>query len=376
MKVTFVLPILDLSGGVRVCASLAQGLQARGHEVVVVARPWPADPLRSRIRARLTGSRLLSQSGSHFDGVRIERRILDSIRPVVDSDLPPADVVIATWWETAEWVAPFSPEKGSKVYFIQQWEANLGGPEERVAATWRLPMPKIVISEWLANLARDRFGDAEVTVMEPGIDTSLFQAPPRRKRAVPTIGFMHSLSPAKGLNVSLQAIEHVRRALPETRVVAFGAYHPTDEVPLPPGCDFVLRPRQPQIPEVYRSCDVWLCSSFSEGFHLPPMEAMACRTPVVSTRVGGPTDIVQPGANGFLVEPGDAEGLAKWVLHVLRMDDTAWREMSANAYNTAMRYTWDRSVRIFEKALMEAVAQHRHACAVNAGADGRGGGEG
>jgi hypothetical protein len=49
--------------------------------------------------------------------------------------------VIATWWETAEWVDRLSVSKGKKVYFIQHYEAFDYLPKERVEATWRLPFP-------------------------------------------------------------------------------------------------------------------------------------------------------------------------------------------------------------------------------------------
>ena len=70
----------------------------------------------------------------------------------VDADLPDADIVIATWWETAEWVNALSPAKGRKVYFIQHHEVFSYLPVERSRATYRLPLHKIVISRWLKDL--------------------------------------------------------------------------------------------------------------------------------------------------------------------------------------------------------------------------------
>ena len=43
-------------------------------------------------------------------------------------------VVIATWWETAEWVAGLSPRKGAKAYFLQHHEVHPGQPVDRVRA--------------------------------------------------------------------------------------------------------------------------------------------------------------------------------------------------------------------------------------------------
>jgi glycosyltransferase involved in cell wall biosynthesis len=79
---------------------------------------------------------------------------------------------------------------------------------------------------------------------------------------------------------------------------------------------------------------------------------MACRCPVVSTEVGGPRDIVQPGLNGYLVRPGDADALARRLVDVLTLPDPAWRAMSEHALATARRYSWDGSVAHFEAALL------------------------
>jgi glycosyltransferase involved in cell wall biosynthesis len=50
---------------------------------------------------------------------------------------------------------------------------------------------------------------------------------------------------------------------------------------------------------VYADCDVWLFASFSEGFGLPIIEAMACRCPVVATRAGCAPDVIKEGVNGY-----------------------------------------------------------------------------
>ena len=80
---------------------------------------------------------------------------------------------------------------------------------------------------------------------------------------------------------------------------------------------------------------------------------MACRCPVVSTRVGGPQDIIQDGINGFLVDVSDHRALAQRVSQIAAMDDDAWRRMSDAALATATRYTWDDATDLFEKALTE-----------------------
>jgi glycosyltransferase involved in cell wall biosynthesis len=270
---------------------------------------------------------------------------------VTDADMPDADVVVATWRETAEWVAALSPSKGEKHYFIQNYEISDWWPKEEVHATYRLPLRKMVVSQWLVDVVRS-YPEETIPVVEHGLDHAQFHAPPRGKQRVPTVGMLYTRTAWKGVDVASLAVERARAAVPELRVVSFGADRPGHALPLPPRTDFTYRPPQHLLREIYAGCDVWLCASWREGFHLPPLEAMSCRCPVVSTAVGGPRDIVDPGINGYLSAPGDSEALARQLVRVVNLPDDAWRAMSGNADQTARQYSWEQSVERFEAALL------------------------
>ncbi len=122
---------------------------------------------------------------------------------------------------------------------------------------------------------------------------------------------------------------------------------------------YIERPTQNAIKEIYARCDVWLCGSWSEGFHLPPWEAMDCRCPVVSTRVDGSMDIIHDGVNGYLVPVGDFTALANQLVHVLSLPEAEWQAMSEAAYATATQYTWDDAVELFEAALHSALERRQ-----------------
>ncbi|MFT3789242.1 MAG: hypothetical protein QM770_24195 [Tepidisphaeraceae bacterium] len=161
MKVSFVLPHAGLTGGIRVVAIYADQLQRRGHQVQCVSVPRRELPLLVKAKNILAGRPWKKdlRGPSHLDYYPIQHTILDRWRPIVDEDLPDADVVVATWWETAEWVAKLSPRKGTKVHLIQHDETQMSNQQvERVEATWRLPMHRVVVAEWIAQLGRERYG--------------------------------------------------------------------------------------------------------------------------------------------------------------------------------------------------------------------------
>ena len=80
--------------------------------------------------------------------------------------------------------------------------------------------------------------------------------------------------------------------------------------------------------------------SLTESFGLVALEAMACGTPVVATRVGGLQTVVT-SESGVLVPPGDAEALAHAIESLL--DDMELRiQLAAGARARAVTFTWDR----------------------------------
>ncbi len=357
MRISFVLPTVNMSGGIRVVAVYARMLTQRGHHVTLISPP-PAKQ-RTRLAHRLRGLIAPRQpahavsSKSHLDGFKLDHRVLETWRPITDGDVPDGDIVIATWWETAEWVVALSPAKGSKLYFIQGYEVFPWLPQERCRATYRLPLRKVVVAGWLARVMQEEYGDAAVDVVHNSVDRGQFFAAPRSKQERPTVGFLYSNVPIKGVDVTLHAISLLRQSLPELRVLAFGNHRP--EQALPAYVEFRLDPPQDQLRDVYAACDVWLTASRSEGFNLPAMEAMACRTPVVSTRTGWPEEVLD-GSNGASVAIGDAEALAAEARRLLELTDERWRRVSEAAFRTVSESSWDRSVDLFEAALADAAA--------------------
>ena len=103
MRVTFIISSLDLSGGSRVIATYCRMLAASGHQVTVVVPQRRPIPLRRRLRQLIVHGRWDAGQGrgSHYDDLGLDVRVVDH-RPIVEADVPDADVVIATWWETAE----------------------------------------------------------------------------------------------------------------------------------------------------------------------------------------------------------------------------------------------------------------------------------
>jgi glycosyltransferase involved in cell wall biosynthesis len=92
---------------------------------------------------------------------------------------------------------------------------------------------------------------------------------------------------------------------------------------------------QEDVSGFYAAFDVLLLPSVNEGTPVSAIEALAAGRPVVATRVGGVPDVVVDGQDGFLVEPGDVDGLAER-LASLAADPARRREMGEHGRNRVL----------------------------------------
>jgi len=79
--------------------------------------------------------------------------------------------------------------------------------------------------------------------------------------------------------------------------------------------------KQDNVYEKLAAADLFLLPSQLESFGLAALEAMACEVPVIATNVGGVPEVVTHGVDGFLVEPGDVEGAARYAIEILSRAD-------------------------------------------------------
>jgi glycosyltransferase involved in cell wall biosynthesis len=95
-------------------------------------------------------------------------------------------------------------------------------------------------------------------------------------------------------------------------------------------------------PAFYRGALAFIFPSRYEGFGLPPLEAMACGTPVVGSDAASLPEIV--GDAGILLPPDDAEGMAGALIHLVS-DEGFRTEMGRRALAQAARFSWERTAR-------------------------------
>src|SRR5206468_1066098 len=120
--------------------------------------------------------------------------------------LPDADVLLATAWQSAPVVAAAPARCGAKFYLVQHYESLYHGEPEVVDATYRLPLRKIVISTWLADVMRETFGATSDLLVTP-VDRALFhrvETPVTTSR--PRVLMLHHEYAWKGVADGLEAV--------------------------------------------------------------------------------------------------------------------------------------------------------------------------
>ena len=131
----------------------------------------------------------------------------------------------------------------------------------------------------------------------------------------PVVGTVGWLLPIKGPMHLLKAMGSVWQDYPETTLAFVGkgdlkAELQAEALQMGASGRVKLLGWRDDIPEIMQILDVFVLPSLNEGMGRVLVEAMAAGKPVVASRVGGIPDLVKHGENGFLVEPGDENGLS------------------------------------------------------------------
>jgi glycosyltransferase involved in cell wall biosynthesis len=347
LKIAFVLPAYSAApvGGFKVVYQFSNDLAARGHEVTVV-HPLSWKPPGSRLEAWKLGRearRLRRDPRGLAPWMEIDPRVsMQVVTEPTPAALPAVDALVATSWHTAELVADTAGSRG--IYLVQGFETWLG-QEERVKATWRLPLRKVVISRWLEEIATE-MGEGERTVYVPlglpagmwGVDSPLERRPVR-------VGV--TFSPYKLSEQLIEALNLARSRVPDLAVAAFGTARRIST--LPDWIDYRQQLTPSELRDLYNSCSIFLQANHTEGWGLPAAEAMSCGCALVTNDTGGSREYARDGVTARVVAL-DPVALGEAVAALAR-DEGRRLELARAGLERVGELTWDRSVDGFERVL-------------------------
>jgi D-inositol-3-phosphate glycosyltransferase len=195
-----------------------------------------------------------------------------------------------------------------------------------------------------------------VAVIPCGVDTELFQPMPAATakdllelRPDPLLLYVGRLQPIKGLETLLDAISRIEG--PSELLIIGGdqdepenghAAHLRERVSalgLERRVYFLGAQPQRRLRLFYAAAEATVMPSYYESFGMVALEAMACGTPVVASRVGGLTTTIQDGVTGYLVPEGDPAALARRLASLLR-DGQERARLGRAAVRWAAEHRW------------------------------------
>jgi N-acetyl-alpha-D-glucosaminyl L-malate synthase BshA len=204
------------------------------------------------------------------------------------------------------------------------------------------------ISEYLYRHTIDEFGIRRpIEVIPNFVNCDLYCRKPNPELRAewapggePILMHLSNFRPVKRILDAVEIFAIVREKIP-TKLVMIGDgpdRAPAEDLARKRGVekDVLFLGKQNAIREKLGQADLFLLPSQLESFGLAALEAMACEVPVIATNTGGVPEVVEHGADGYLVEPGDVQTAAKYAIEILSRADRG-REMGQVARKHARK---------------------------------------
>jgi glycosyltransferase involved in cell wall biosynthesis len=208
---------------------------------------------------------------------------------------------------------------------------------------------------WKSNIEEFSSHRLPVELIRHGVDSTFFNPEAKCRLPLPQDAFLIGFFAAKGsdldgnrkgIPVLIEVLKAAMPQIPNAHVVFTG-----------PGWESVVADlrslglsasclgyvRRSDMPGLFAALDAYLMTSRVEGGPVTVLEAMACGTPAVATRVGLVPDVVSDAVDGFTTEVGDVAAMTAALVRLASDRDLAAR-MGANARRTAQLQSWERNL--------------------------------
>lgn len=350
MRINFVALGMRLTGGTRVIAEIINHLAERGHEMRLVTSGTPNDLKWVNLKAKIIfANRNFPQKffGYLYRQVFGFQSFPEEETRMLLKAMPDSDINVATISYSG--FAVDRSNKGAPFHYYMHYEPLVrenGYKKKVIEESYFLPTKKIANSSWLAKMIKEKTGQEVVGLVFPAIDHKIFYAKNKKmmvdKNEKITIAGFSKYKKWKGLVESLMAIKILRDRGYNVEFVTFG--NAFNKEMLPPevrDIDFTFAGSKinESLADFYRSADIYISSSYFESFPLPPLESMACGTPVVTT-VFGTEDYAINKQTAMVVQPKNPEQMAEAIIKLIE-NPNLYRYLSEQGIIAAKKFTWE-----------------------------------
>lgn len=268
-----------------------------------------------------------------------------------------------------EWNVPLvMVEHGAILKEILNWKSM----HNKIIKTLDAADHIMCVSEDLLSIALEHGIDEEKVSLVPiGVDIDVFKKRDEEnlkehfgiESDVKIILYVGQLIPRKGLNYLIDVIPKILVNHDKTQFVFIGDGPQKDgleklcrEKNIQSNVKFVGGVELERLIDWYSIADIFVLPSLSEGRPTVIYEAMSCELPIIATDVGGVSEQVENGHNGFVVKPRDTNTLVDSMTYLLENDDLR-KDMGRNSQKRIIEqgWTWDNHaknvIEIYKKIL-------------------------
>ena len=166
----------------------------------------------------------------------------------------------------------------------------------------------------------------------------------------PFILFIGTIEPRKNIPLLLRAYSLVLAQIPDLELVIVGkrgwnyseVYDTLNTLGIEKKVRFPGYVPDEDLPALYNAASVFVYPSLYEGFGLPPLEAMQCGIPVITSNTSSLPEVV--GSEGLMVDPRDHEHLARLIYQLLTDENFREKNCEYNL-NRAKDFSWEKTAR-------------------------------
>lgn len=356
MKINILSSIGHKPGGLnRVLLSYAHNLSLGGHKVKVIK---PLDPkylsFKRPSHNQLNYFRMKAKELAYFlfrppirpyrcSWMECKAKLI-LVPSCQDEYIPEADFVIFSSAKLINSVAALDSPKGKKVMIVQD------APFAQNPSAIPKDITLIAVSSLVKELLSSKFPEHKIFLLVNGVNLSLFCNPRKVFRPAKVVGmiFYNRRPKHKGMEDGIAAFEITRNKYPHLELWMAGKKR---EKWLPPYVRFYKGFNQQMLTNFYRSTDIFLYPSQLDACPLPPMEAMACKCALVSTKVGGISDFTIPDKTALDSSPKYIEGLAKNLTSLVE-DPERLKEIALAGYEKIKEFSWENQTQKLEEILL------------------------
>ncbi|MEN4005915.1 MAG: glycosyltransferase family 4 protein [Methanobacteriaceae archaeon] len=203
----------------------------------------------------------------------------------------------------------------------------------------------------------------KIDVIPNGVDVEKFKSfnVNKNKNTIFFLSLLDEFHKYKGLGYLLKALKQVRKVIPDVKLIIGGKgalldYYSkmVNDLGLN-NVEFHGFIPDEKLPEYYGRSSVFVLPSISskqEGFGIVALEALACKTPVISTEIVGVASDVKKSKSGVIVPPMDVDELAGAIIKVLNDENAASMGLRGRKL-VEDKYTWSRIAKMIHKIYKE-----------------------